>query len=94
LRAASIVLGPTVNIQRVGRLLLAHFFRSTDAWILYKSPLGGRVCINPTYRRMLTARVQSFESFSEDPTLSGQIASAYVGGLQQGGVGACIKHLV
>ena len=42
----------------------------------------------------LTDHVQSFESFSEDPTLSGQIASAYVGGLQQEGVGACMKHFV
>ena len=37
---------------------------------------------------------QSFESFSEDPTLSGRIAAAYVEGLQQQGVGACIKHFV
>lgn len=58
LRAASVILGPTVNIQR--------------------SPLGGR----------------SFESFSEDPTLSGRIAAAYVDGLQRQGIGACIKHFV
>ncbi|CAG8729926.1 2925_t:CDS:2, partial [Acaulospora colombiana] len=57
LRAASIVLGPTVNIQR------SHI-------------------------------IQSFESFSEDPYLSGTIAAAYVGGLQSEGVGACIKHFV
>lgn len=56
LRAASVILAPTVNIQR--------------------SPLGGR----------------SFESFSEDPYLSGTIASAYINGLQSCGIGACIKH--
>lgn len=42
LRTASVLLGPTVNIQR--------------------SPLGGR----------------SFESFAEDPVLSGTLASAYI----------------
>ncbi|KZS87466.1 glycoside hydrolase family 3 protein [Sistotremastrum niveocremeum HHB9708] len=58
LRGASIILGPTVNIQR--------------------SPLGGR----------------SFESFSEDPYLSGQIASAYIANVQSHGIGTCIKHFV
>jgi beta-glucosidase-like glycosyl hydrolase len=37
---------------------------------------------------------QSFESFSEDPHLSGMMASAYVKGLQSGGIGAAIKHFV
>ncbi|PBK67496.1 glycoside hydrolase family 3 protein [Armillaria solidipes] len=58
LRASSLLLAPTCNIQR--------------------NPLGGR----------------SFESFSEDPHLSGMIASAYVKGLQEGGIGATIKHFV
>ncbi|KAM0751563.1 glycoside hydrolase family 3 protein [Meredithblackwellia eburnea MCA 4105] len=55
-KGSSVLLAPTVNIQR--------------------SPLNGR----------------AFESFSEDPFLSGNIAASYIRGLQEGGVGATIKH--
>ena len=58
LKAASILLAPTCNIQR--------------------NPLGGR----------------SFESFSEDPFLSGLISAGYVNGVQNGGIGTAIKHFV
>ena len=37
---------------------------------------------------------QSFESFSEDPHLSGTICTAYIKGVQNGGIGATIKHFV
>ncbi|WVQ91624.1 hypothetical protein IAS59_005425 [Cryptococcus gattii] len=57
-KGASLLLGPTVNIQR--------------------NPLNGR----------------AFEGFSEDPHLSGMIAAAYIHGLQEKGIGACIKHYV
>ncbi|KAF8892689.1 glycoside hydrolase family 3 protein [Infundibulicybe gibba] len=45
---------------------------------IQRSPLGGR----------------SFESFSEDPYLSGMMSSAYINGLQSEGVAATIKHFV
>ena len=45
---------------------------------IQRSPLGGR----------------GFESFSEDPLLSGKIAASYVNGLQAQGVAATMKHFV
>ncbi|KFY67004.1 hypothetical protein V497_00594 [Pseudogymnoascus sp. VKM F-4516 (FW-969)] len=43
-----------------------------------RSPLGGR----------------AFESFSEDPTLSGIIAAEYINALQGEGISAAIKHFI
>lgn len=35
---------------------------------------------------------RNFEYFSEDPYLSGTLAAEYVNGLEDNGVGACVKH--
>ncbi len=82
-----IALGATWNtelVEKVGNVL-ADELKAKGAHILlaptvniHRTPIAGR----------------NFECYSEDPFLSGMLASAYINGIQSQGVGACIKHFV
>jgi beta-glucosidase len=71
-------------VRRVGGVL-ADEARAKGAGVL----LGPTVNI---HRHPLNGR--HFESFSEDPYLSAEMAVAYIQGVQARGIGACIKHFV
>jgi beta-glucosidase len=82
-----IALGATWNpdlVEKVGNVL-GDELKAKGAHILlaptvniHRTPIAGR----------------NFECYSEDPFLSGMLASAYIHGIQSKGVGACIKHFV
>lgn len=55
---------------------MSNAFRLGPTICLHRSPLGGR----------------NFEAFSEDPLLTGELASKYISGLQAKGIGATVKH--
>ncbi|MCE9645928.1 MAG: glycoside hydrolase family 3 C-terminal domain-containing protein [Chloroflexi bacterium] len=82
-----IALGATWNpglVEKVGNVL-GDEVKTKGAHILlaptvniHRTPIAGR----------------NFECYSEDPFLSGMLASAYIKGIQDQGVGACIKHFI
>ncbi|MFT3892812.1 MAG: glycoside hydrolase family 3 C-terminal domain-containing protein [Anaerolineales bacterium] len=82
-----IALGATWNpevVEKVGNVLADEL----DA-------KGAHILLAPTvniHRTPIAGR--NFECYSEDPFLSGMIASAYIKGIQDKGKGACIKHFV
>ncbi|KAK7757897.1 hypothetical protein SLS62_000275 [Diatrype stigma] len=71
-------------LYQVGEHLAAEVkARSADVLLaptvcMHRHPLGGR----------------NFESFSEDPLLTGKLAAQYIQGIQSRGVAATIKHFV
>jgi beta-glucosidase len=69
-------------MRRVGGLLATEA-RAKNVHVL----LAPTVCLQ---RSPLMGR--GFEAFAEDPVLSGLIASAYISGIQDLGIAACIKH--
>ena len=82
-----ISLGSTWNKELINKIGIALGQEALDKDVdvllgptinLHRHPLGGR----------------HFENFSEDPVLTGEIAVAYVKGVQSKKVSACLKHFV
>lgn len=82
-----VALGASWDVELLGRVgaALAEEARSK----------GARVLLGPTVNIQRTPLAgRNFECYSEDPFLTGRLASAFITGLQAGGVGASLKHFV
>ena len=82
-----IALGSTWNVdllREVGRAL-AQETRDKGAGVLLAPTVN-------LFRSTLNGR--NFESYAEDPFLSGKLGAAYIQGLQEAGVAATVKHYV
>lgn len=82
---ASVSLAATFDRGLVGRIgeALAGEAKTKGASVL----LGPTICLHRDPRGG-----RNFEAFSEDPFLTGEMASSYITGLQSKGVGATVKH--
>ena len=78
-------MGATFDVDLMHRIgnVLGEEARCKEVNVL----LAPTVCLQ---RSPLMGR--GFEAFGEDPVLSGLIAAAYINGIQERGVAACIKH--
>jgi len=82
-----IALGATWNVELVKEIgaALADEVKSKQAHMLLAPTVN-------IHRSVTNGR--NFECYSEDPILSGELAVAYIVGLQGQGIGATIKHFV
>ena len=82
-----IALGATWNVELVKQIgaALADEVKSKGAHMLLAPTVN-------IHRSVTNGR--NFECYSEDPILSGELAVAYIVGLQGQGIGATIKHFV
>lgn len=82
-----IALGATWNVELVRQIgaALADEVKSKQAHMLLAPTVN-------IHRSVTNGR--NFECYSEDPILSGELAVAYIVGLQGQGIGATIKHFV
>lgn len=78
-------LSSTWNMELVGRVGQSIGREASQAGIGVVLAPGINMMRNPLCGR-------NFEYYSEDPVLCGELASAYVNGMQGEGVGACVKH--
>jgi len=99
-RGAEFETGPTSDCFPCGTALAATWNpalveRAGQALAEDTQAKGAHMLLAPTvniHRSPLAGR--NFECYSEDPYLTARMAVAYIKGLQNKGVGACIKHFV